>query len=128
MPVGGLTLEKLHWDLWPQIAACGWLDSATNQIGSNGMCTLSVDSFVDRFVNETLPGLRCLWCSHVTIAQDFYCRPGHYNHSMNLNWSNRKIDTVNNAFNHLRPTQEMTDILDSCKCPKLQNPGKNLVP
>ena len=105
---GGLTLDKLHRDLWPKIAACGRLDAAIIQIGSNDMCTISVDSFVDRFALETLPGLRRLGCSHVTIAQAFYRRPGHYTHSLDLNWFNRKIDALNDAIKHLRPPQEMT--------------------
>ena len=99
---GGLTLDRLHRELWPHIMSCGRLDAAIVQIGSNDMCHISVDEFVCRFTAETLPSLKALGCGHVTITQAFHRRPGFYTANLDLGVFNGKINDLNATVQSLR--------------------------
>ena len=99
---GGLTLERLHWDLWLSVEARGCIDAAVLQIGSNDMCDIEVQDFVSCLMGESIPALMNQGCGHVTLTKAFYCHPGYYATGHNLELYSNKIHLLNESLKKLR--------------------------
>ena len=107
---GGLTLERLHRDLWLSVEGRGCIDAAVLQIGSNDMCDIEVQDFVSCVMGESIPALMYQGCAHVTLTKAFYCHPGYYATGLNLELYSNKIHLLNESLKESTPNSHQSSL------------------
>ena len=92
---GGLTLQKLHRYHGCAMSEMAPFDAAVLQIGSNDLCTLNPDQFLEHLCEQTLPMLKGIGCKQVMVTQIFHRHVWSYTHNHNLDLYNALVDYVN---------------------------------
>ena len=95
---GGLALQKLYRYHGRALSEMAPFDAAVLQIGSNDLCTLTPDQFLEHLCEQTLPMLRGLGCKQVMVTQIFHRHVGSYTHDHDLNLYNARVDYVNSEL------------------------------
>lgn len=95
---GGLTLTKLMRPPMCFTVPHSYNQIAILHIGSNDLCSMSVETFINQLRTQTIPFLRDLNCTTIVLTQIFHRRPGKYTEYTDLNLYNAKVDKANQAM------------------------------
>ena len=123
MAEGGLTLTKLYAYLHSQPHLSGIMHSMILHIGSNDLCTVSVEVYIDHLVHYIVPRLLDLGYKHITVCEILHRHRGFYTDHMNLSEYNAKVDAANAALRQLATTSD-SDIIDFWEHRDLKQSGR----